>query len=494
MLVNLMNGLSWRFRKNNFLALCLLVSVTLVLPLSGMGLEILPDEVVAPENCRNQEPDFLNRLKHNQRYSLLCYIPAADWQVFRDDIIDNDSLKVEAEQLVEKISNNDFILPALTVVNSELKRDDAELEKMFDLMVYIHIHLADQLTTDNLLNVWITQLLPAAQFGSASISRLDSVDDGSFQGVEVALDEHYQKAFPDSGRLVNKCPHTGSQKPAEVLTWIRILDKNLTPFSYDRKTNRVKIPVMAQVWADIAEYNRKHFSRNIVGQPPEQPVLFLGATDIKALYKLRKNRQHPVALYHPKLSEPFLTPDHCYAGPAMAAWHDIGHILLLSSIPDNTKQQSYEFYNALTQLGQDLQTGTPSSPTNAFFLAHYSEVMDRLARRIELSEGPASQFLTGLFEYKAFFEGQSVNINDSTYFELLDIGNARTVVSDDPQSAGKLLDRMLGADTELEEAYWGLAYHYYVFTHMDKLAESGESIMDDFFLGTLGQVWREVMQ
>ncbi len=494
MIINRMTGLTWRFKKNDFLAVCVLTLVILILPLASLGLDILLYEVAAPENCLNQEPDFLNRLKQNQRYYLLCHVPASDWKVFRDDIIDDDSLRMEAEQLVEKISNNDFILPASTLENPSFKNDDALVDRMLDLMVYIHIHLADQLTTDNLLNAWITQLLPAAHFGSASIGKLDSVSDDSFQGVEVTLDERYQSAFRKSGRSVSRCPHTGSQTAAEVLTWIRILDRNLTPFTYDREKSLVQIPTMAQVWSDIAEFNRIYYYRDTVGQSPEQPVLFLGAPDIKALYKLRKNGLHPVALFHPKLSEPFLTPDHCYAGPAMAAWHDIAHILLLSTLPNDIKQLSYEFYNSLTLLGKELQTGTASSPENAFFLAHYSEVMDRLSIKMDLAEHLASFLVKEMVRYKPFFEGQSVNVNDSTYFDILDIGSTRNAIGDEPDEAKKLLSLMIDAKTEFEEALWGLAYQYYVFTHMEKWAASGKSIEGDWVLETVVQAWREVSQ
>lgn len=130
--------------------------------------------------------------------------------------------------------------------------------------------------------------------------------------------------------------------------------------------NLVQIPIMAKVWADIAAHNRLHFYHETFGQSPEKPVLFLGAPDIKALYKLRKNGLHPLALYHPKLSEPSLTADDCYAGPAMSAWHDMSYIILLSTLSNDIKQHSYDLYNSLTQLGQELQTGTPSSPGNAF--------------------------------------------------------------------------------------------------------------------------------
>ncbi|WP_422410067.1 MULTISPECIES: hypothetical protein [unclassified Endozoicomonas] len=493
MSVNVMTRPSWRCEKNHLLSGCILTLTALILPLSGLSLEILSDEVVEPASCLNQEPDFLSRLKHNQRYFLLCHVPAPDWKVFRDDIIDDESLKVEAEQLVEKISNNDYILPASGAENSEVKNDDAVLEKIFDLLVYIHIHLAGQLTTDNLLNAWITQLLPAAQFGSASISKLDSVSDGSFQGVQVNLDERYRKAFLKSATRVDRCPHGGSEKAAAVLTRLRILDRNSEPFIYDREKNLVQIPIMAKVWADIAEHNRLHFYHETFGQSPEKPVLFLGAPDIKALYKLRKNGLHPVTLYHPKLSEPSLTADDCYAGPAMSAWHGMSYIILLSTLSNDTKQHSYELYNSLTQLGQELQTGSPSSPGNAFFLAHYLEAMDRLSRTTDWNKDLAF-LLRGLFKYKPFFEGESVNISDSTYFDILEIGHHNHAIGDERDDLMKLLSLMMNAKTELQEAYWGLAGHYYVFTHMDKWLGRGNSKELGLVPQTLVEVWRAVRQ
>ena len=469
-------------------AIC--ISIALLLPFISTFSYSEPEHQL----CQNQAEDYHQRAANNSRYSLFCHVSEAEWREFRDEVIDKTSLLSDAQSLTEAINNEDYDSPLLN-----------RGAYSFDLIVFAYVQLSDHLSTDHFLHALLTWLLPAEQFGRSSIrkvpdSSLIQAPPGKtpFNGLaeadftqrytEIMTSDSLRDALATAGSFTNDCPEEDSF--TAIATWINLLHRAMPSFVATSEKGSVFLPPLSAVYKqfDIDHRSLKN------GGSLDQAMPYLGGTNIPSLLQLRKSGFHPVAIYHPRLKHPFLKPDRCFAGPALAAWHDMLHLGMLATLRREDKLANYSYYEMLTGLDDNQNNQTRFQDDSAFIM-HYSEAVNRLLSADQYEDSTKGFIMESLKSRVSDKLNQPVTtflpFNQDAFFSLLDIAGFDDVIGQSPRKLHRFFSSFKTSIYRKKTEYdYLIAFNYLVFRNLNRFSE--EDLASHPVLKQAVMIWRQI--
>ncbi|RJY07411.1 hypothetical protein D5R81_15830 [Parashewanella spongiae] len=316
-----------------------------------------------------------------------------------------DSLKylAEEEEQFKQIAcdHSTFLQPAMEMLNAikENKWDSSIFKRAtaYDYLLYLYLnkYINEELFGDIQIN-WLQPLTQfdkdteitaeplLGKFTAKSVERVCFDEVSSFFNEKLTADEQklvrsmprqktwYTKVVLSKDSKLEKyltgewfrsrpnTYHGCTEAPCEteVGSWIGTFDRLISSFKLHKpSTSKDSDVIILLPSYHIVACLRDFHSVN----PPKdrvKPFLCFASPNLEEFIQLRREKAHPVSLYHQRARDNLLKPDKCQSGCFGGSYHDLVHLEILSRFPAKLREDALDIYSHIQNLEVILKSET----------------------------------------------------------------------------------------------------------------------------------------